>query len=56
MKKRCLIKLFDPYISEEEVPLSVEEIQEVLKEYGLLAVPNESTDVRYWPGDKEEKR
>jgi len=44
-----------PYVSEEESPLSVEEIRALLREYNLLTPPEEDISLRYWPGDKEEK-
>jgi len=45
----------NPYVSEQETPLTVGEIRVLLKEYGLLDEPVEGTTERYWPGDKEEK-
>jgi FlaA1/EpsC-like NDP-sugar epimerase len=45
----------NPYVSAAEQALSVEEIRNMLIEYGLLGVPNKLTNTRYWPGDKEEK-
>ncbi|MFA5371211.1 MAG: polysaccharide biosynthesis protein [Sideroxydans sp.] len=45
----------NPYVSAEETPLSVEKIRLLLKEYKLLGTPDDSTQARYWPGDKEEK-
>lgn len=46
----------NPYVSAEEVPLTVEQIRALLKEYKLLGTPGEPTQTRYWPGDKEEKK
>lgn len=46
----------NPYVSAEETPFSVEEIRSLLKEYKLLGTPDEPTQARYWPGDKEEKK
>lgn len=45
----------DPYVSEDVVPMSIDEIKLFLKENNLLGEPEESTAKRYWPGDKEEK-
>jgi len=45
----------NPYVSEEESPLTVEEIKAFLKDNNLLGQPDDDTDHRYWPGDKEEK-
>jgi len=45
----------NPYVSAEEVPFSVGQIRQLLKDYGLLGEPEENADKRYWPGDKEEK-
>jgi FlaA1/EpsC-like NDP-sugar epimerase len=46
----------NPYVSAEELPLTVEQIQIMLKEFKLLGKPGEKTQARYWPGDKEEKK
>ena len=46
----------NPYVSAEEPPHSVEQIRVLLKEYKLLGTPDEPTQTRYWPGDKEEKK
>jgi FlaA1/EpsC-like NDP-sugar epimerase len=43
----------NPYVSSQELPISVESIQILLKEHGLLVEPGEITENRYWPGDKE---
>ncbi len=45
----------NPYVSEDETPLSVDEIKVLLSEYDLLDRPKDEVNVRYWPGDKEEK-
>ncbi len=45
----------NPYVSAEEVALSLNEIRILLKSYNLLNAPIEKTSRRYWPGDKEEK-
>ena len=45
----------NPYISADEIPLSVDVICQLLKDYKLLDSPDEQTSERYWPGDKEEK-
>jgi len=45
----------NPYVSEEQKPLTVEEIKAFLKKNNLLGQPDETTHQRYWPGDKEEK-
>ena len=45
----------NPYISASEKSLSVNEIQKMLKDFRLLDTPEEQTNLRYWPGDKEEK-
>lgn len=45
----------NPYISEQQQPLTVAEIKTFLKNNKLLQEPEESTEQRYWPGDKEEK-
>lgn len=46
----------NPYVSAEETTLTVEQIRTLLKEYKLLGMPDEPTQTRYWPGDKEEKQ
>jgi len=46
----------NPYVSAEERPLNVDEVQALLRGYGLLGRPADKTSSRYWPGDKEEKR
>lgn len=45
----------NPYISANESCMGINEIKQFLKEKGLLNLPGESTEKRYWPGDKEEK-
>ncbi len=44
----------DPYVSEDVVPLTIDEIKLFLKENKLLGEPEDTADKRYWPGDKEE--
>ncbi len=44
----------NPYISEDEKPLTVEEIKAFLRNNRLLGQPVDGADHRYWPGDKEE--
>ncbi|MDD3883618.1 MAG: SDR family NAD(P)-dependent oxidoreductase [Gallionella sp.] len=46
----------NPYVSAEEQPITVEQIRQLLKDYKLLGTPDESTQARYWPGDKEDKK
>lgn len=48
----------DPYVSERQLPLTVTEIKDLLKENGLLERENRTDERknRYWPGDKEEKK
>lgn len=46
----------NPYVSAEENPLTVTEVVQLLKDYKLLDSPNEDTNNRYWPGDKEENK
>ncbi len=45
----------NPYVSELEETLSVDQIKTFLNENKLLNKPEEATAQRYWPGDKEEK-
>jgi FlaA1/EpsC-like NDP-sugar epimerase len=47
-------KVINPYISEDEKFLTREELRIFLKDNNLLGEPDEGTDHRYWPGDKEE--
>jgi FlaA1/EpsC-like NDP-sugar epimerase len=44
-----------PYVSSDEMHLSVYQIRKLLKEYKLLGKPSEDINARYWPGDKEEE-
>ncbi len=44
----------NPYISEDETPLTVDEIKAFLRSNHLLGQPADDADYRYWPGDKEE--
>ena len=46
----------NPYVSEDETPMSVEDIKYFLNEHHLLNQPDDESSQRYWPGDKEEKR
>lgn len=46
----------NPYLSAKEKSLDINQIRKLLKDYKLLSVPEDSTDSRYWPGDKEEKK
>ena len=46
----------NPYVSEHEAPLSVEEIKEFLNINNLFETPEQEINQRYWPGDKEEKK
>jgi len=46
----------NPYVSEIEKPMSLDEIRIFLNENALLDKPNEQASQRYWPGDKEEKQ
>jgi len=46
----------NPYISEEERPLTVEQIKMFLINNDLLVKPEEDIGQRYWPGDKETQR
>lgn len=43
----------DPYTSEHQQPLTIEEIKDFLEKYNLLESPVEQTEQRYWPGDKK---
>jgi FlaA1/EpsC-like NDP-sugar epimerase len=47
-------RVLKPYVSATENPLSVHEITQLLKDYGLLTAPEQTLNTRYWPGDKEE--
>lgn len=44
----------NPYVSAEEPAMSVQDIVELLKRHQLLGEPEETSDSRYWPGDKEQ--
>ena len=46
----------NPYVSEDETPLTVNEIKVFLRDNQLLGRPQDDTDHRYWPGDKEESK
>ena len=43
----------DPYTSELQDALSVDEIKDFLQKYKLLDTPEENSEQRYWPGDKK---
>ena len=43
----------DPYTSEYQQPLTIEEIKDFLEKYNLLESPAEQSERRYWPGDKK---
>ncbi len=43
------------YVSADQSQLSVIQIRQLLKDYGLLTEPKEIARQRYWPGDKEEQ-
>ena len=43
----------DPYTSEHQQPLTIEEIKNFLEKYNLLESPLEQSERRYWPGDKK---
>ncbi len=43
----------DPYTSEHQQPLTIEEIKDFLEKYNLLESPVEQSEQRYWPGDKK---
>ena len=43
----------DPYTSENQQPLTIEEIKDFLEKYNLLESPLEQSEQRYWPGDKK---
>lgn len=49
-------KIKNPYISANEAPLSTDALCLFLKENSLLFKPGETTEHRYWLGDKEVKR
>lgn len=43
----------NPYTSEYQQPLTIEEIKHFLDKYNLLESPTEQSERRYWPGDKK---
>jgi len=43
----------DPYTSELQDALSVDEVKDFLQKYKLLDAPEENFEQRYWPGDKK---
>ena len=43
----------NPYTSEHQQPLTIEEIKDFLEKYNLLESPVEQSEQRYWPGDKK---
>jgi len=46
----------DPYVSEQQTSLTVEEVRSFLSNNNLLSSFNKDTeDTRYWPGDKEQQ-
>jgi len=46
----------DPYVSEQQTSLTVEEVKDFLRNNKLLLDANvNEQNARYWPGDKEEK-
>jgi len=45
----------NPYVSADEVPLSIEAVRAFLRQNHLLEPPAETSTARYWPGDKEGK-
>ena len=46
----------DPYVSEQQTSLTVEEVKDFLRNNKLLLDTNvNEQNARYWPGDKEEK-
>ncbi|MDC0597150.1 polysaccharide biosynthesis protein [Candidatus Pseudothioglobus singularis] len=48
--------LEDPYVSEQQISLTVEKIKDFLSRNKLLLGSNDSEQItRYWPGDKEER-
>lgn len=48
-------KVTNPYVSEDEDPLTVDEIKAFLNNNNLLSQSSDTTDQRYWPGDKEDQ-
>ena len=45
----------NPYVSADETILSVADIKKLLSSYKLLKQPDETSNNRYWPGDKEDQ-
>ena len=45
----------NPYVSELEDTMNIDEIKAFLSENGLLQKPEQTITQRYWPGDKEEQ-
>ena len=46
----------DPYVSEKQTSLTVKEVKCFLNDNNLLLDSNTGEqNIRYWPGDKEEK-
>jgi len=43
----------DPYVSEQQISMTVEEVKSFLRDNSLLLSSNNMEDTRYWPGDKE---
>jgi FlaA1/EpsC-like NDP-sugar epimerase len=43
----------NPYTSEHQQSLTIEEIKDFLEKYNLLESPLEQSEQRYWPGDKK---
>ena len=48
-------KIKKAYVSEEEKPISLKRIKEMLVQQHLLQKPEQSIAKRYWPGDKEQQ-
>jgi FlaA1/EpsC-like NDP-sugar epimerase len=53
-KKMVTEDVDNPYVSEDEKPMNVDEIKMFLRDNHLLGQPADDADHRYWPGDKEE--
>ena len=43
----------DPYVSEQQASLTIDEVKGFLRDNNLLLNSNNMEDTRYWPGDKE---
>jgi len=43
----------NPYVSAEVTPLSLNQVSDLLINYGLINKPSDYITSRYWPGDKE---